>query len=275
VVAPILPVRIFAVAEIAHGEIDHRRILPVVGNSVYDGISGAAFHAAYKGMHVPRVFGILQFGKAVVADGKVRRYHGRLIVPLVAVEDGKPVEFPKLLLLHFDMDDFRRARLLAFQCREESLNPVGSIRQNNVNKTADVENFSLHPKAVCQFSNKGPEADPLNDSPYFNFHSLSDGHMFFSIISKALFMMVMAGMILIVVMVMGMDGLYVTGFFLQPFGGFRKSLSGFPGHLEHRRFLVQRPDAFHEELLVKIQIRDQVHFVQQNHIAFSKASGYL
>jgi hypothetical protein len=70
------------------------------------------------------------------------------------------------------MNDFRRKRLFPPQCFEKGVDSLLGVREDNVNKTADVEDLSSHSQAVCQFRNKGPEADPLNDSPYFDFYGL-------------------------------------------------------------------------------------------------------
>jgi len=127
-------------------------------------------------MHVSLIAFLLQLRKAVGTDGQVRRDHGRLIVSFIAVQDSEITEFTRRLLFCLNMDDFRRHRLLCFQRFVESLDPIRCICQDNVNQTADVAHFALHPEAVCQFSNKGPKADPLHDSPYFYFHGLFVGH---------------------------------------------------------------------------------------------------
>ena len=48
---------------------------------------------------------------------------------------------------------------------DKFLDPLLRIRYGNFNKAADVQDFALHLHPVCHFSNKGPESDPLDNSP--------------------------------------------------------------------------------------------------------------
>ena len=83
----------------------------------------------------------------------------------------------------------------------------------------------------------------------------------------SLFMVMM--MFVTMIMVMFFD-LKTVCSLSKPLSQFLISLPCLRGHLEYRHILVESTNALHEEVFVKIKIRDKVDFIDNNNICFLK-----
>ena len=113
-VSAVIDICILIFAEITHGKIHHGCVVPVIRYLVYDGVSGAAFHAAYERMLIPRVAFRVKLVEAVGADRQISGEHGRFIVAFCAGDDGERVEVTKRNRLAPDVDYFGRSRLVGY-----------------------------------------------------------------------------------------------------------------------------------------------------------------
>ena len=165
VVAPVVQIIVLFLAKIAHREIHHGRIVPVIRDPVDDSVARSADHAADEWVLIARITLVVEFFQAVRANGQVRRDHGGFIVALVAADDGKGIKIPALDDRPLDMDDLRRLRFLSLQGLDEEVDPFRLVGHGDLHQTADVQDFALHFQAVGDLSDKGPETDPLNDAP--------------------------------------------------------------------------------------------------------------
>ena len=75
--APVVKVGVLTLAEIAHGKVDHRRVVPVVRDSVYDRVPRSAELTAYEWMQIARIVLVVELSQAVGADGQIGRNHRR------------------------------------------------------------------------------------------------------------------------------------------------------------------------------------------------------
>ena len=175
-VAPVMQVRILILTVSAHRKIHHRCIFPVIGNTVYDGVSGAADHAAYERMLVSGIMSVIKFSEAVRAYCKVGRYHGCLIISAVTADYRKTAVFSEFCRRPPDVDDLRRFWFVSYESVYEICDAFCGISDIYLNKAAYIQDFAFHTESFCCFGNIGSESDTLDYSPQLNFFALSVSH---------------------------------------------------------------------------------------------------